>query len=153
MPLSPRLLTELRAYYRQARPGPILFPGLFPERPINPGTVQKACREAAERAGLKKHVTPHVLRHSFATNLLEAGVDIISIQHLLGQSAPNYLSARPQLGFGQGRGQELQAIESSFEQAPFAHLGEVESGSKQFSAQLEYRGARVGVPEEAGVED
>jgi len=87
VPLSPRLLTELRVYYRQERPGPILFPGLFPGRPINPGTVQKACREAAERAGLKKHVTPHVLRHSFATNLLEAGVDIISIQHLLGHSA------------------------------------------------------------------
>ena len=87
VPLSPKLLTELREYYRHARPQTVLFPSLYPPRPINAGTVQAACRAAAIAAGITKLVTPHVLRHSYATSLLEAGVDIIAIQHLLGHSS------------------------------------------------------------------
>lgn len=87
VPLSTRLLTELREYYRQCRPEVVLFPGHYPPRPVNAATVQIACRDAAKEADLRKNVTPHTLRHSYATGLLEAGVDILAIQHLLGHSS------------------------------------------------------------------
>jgi site-specific recombinase XerD len=84
VPLSPRLLQELRAYWRQVRPPKYLFPGAKPDAPLNHSTVQRACTHAAREAGLTKQVTPHVLRHSYATGLLEAGVDLLTIQQLLG---------------------------------------------------------------------
>jgi site-specific recombinase XerD len=85
VPLSRRLLEELRAYWRLERPADWLFPGCRNRRePIHPGSVQQACQRAAEAAGINKHVTPHTLRHSFATHLLEAGVDLPAIQRLLG---------------------------------------------------------------------
>ncbi|SRR5882724_1072841 len=61
-----------------------LFPGPDPARPITVRSLQRACRLAAETAGLDKMVTVHTLRHSFATHLLEQGVDIRIIQDLLG---------------------------------------------------------------------
>ena len=82
--LSPRLLAILREYWRAARPTQFLFPGNAPDRPITPRTVQRACRDAQEAAGLGKRVRVHTLRHSFATHLLEAGTNIRVIQILLG---------------------------------------------------------------------
>ena len=82
--LSPKLLLELRAYWKVARPPECLFPERNGKQPLARQRVYDVCRRTARRAGLKKNVTPHTLRHSFATHLLEAGTDIRTIQALLG---------------------------------------------------------------------
>ena len=83
--LSPRLLAILRTYYRAVRPpAPWLFPSWRSDAHITQGSVQRACRDAVQQAGLTKRVSPHALRHSFATHLLESGEDIRVIQALLG---------------------------------------------------------------------
>ncbi|WP_199917047.1 tyrosine-type recombinase/integrase [Parazoarcus communis] len=82
--LSPRRLEALRAYWRCERPRMWLFPGKLPEQPIAKGAVEAACQKARRTAGLTKAVTPHSLRHAFATHLLEAGTDVRTIQLLLG---------------------------------------------------------------------
>jgi len=84
VPYSPRLLQYLRDYWRNYRPQSWLFPGLQPDRRLDPSVVQKCCRRAASDAGFSKRVTPHTLRHSFATGLMEAGVDLLTLGRLLG---------------------------------------------------------------------
>lgn len=82
------LLACLRDYWRaDGRSGPLLFPGQDDEQPIRAETVRSALKKAVARAGLTKPVTPHVLRHSFATALLESGTDIRVIQILLGHNS------------------------------------------------------------------
>jgi integrase/recombinase XerD len=85
--LSPRLLEVLRGYWRWRKPKLYLFPSYQRrrrEQPISAKTVWYAVREAARRAGIKKKVSPHILRHSWATHLLERGTDLKTIQVLLG---------------------------------------------------------------------
>ena len=82
--LSPRLIQELRAYWKVVRPTLWLFPGDFPEKPITRSAVQQACQKARRASGIKKPITPHSLRHAFATHLLETGTDVRTIQLLLG---------------------------------------------------------------------
>jgi integrase/recombinase XerD len=82
--LSPKLLELLRQYWRQYRPPSWLFPSPGGQRPLSPSTVQRVCLEARRDSGLGKKVSSHSLRHSFATHLLEAGVDLRTIQLLLG---------------------------------------------------------------------
>ena len=84
IPLSPRLLSELRSYYRKCRPrGALLFPGRRKGKPLAREALNKALRIASQKAGVK-HVSPHTLRHCFATSLLELGADLRMVQLLLG---------------------------------------------------------------------
>ena len=91
--LSPTLLALLRAWWQVGReqgvmrPGGWLFPGQNPAKPITTRQLSRVVEAAAEAAGLTKNVSPHTLRHSFATHLLEDGTDIRVIQVLLGHAS------------------------------------------------------------------
>jgi len=82
--LSPRLLAELRGYWKAYRPAHWLFPGKDPVHPVSDNTVQRIFEAARVRARIVKKCGIHGLRHAFATHLLEAGVDIHTIQRLMG---------------------------------------------------------------------
>ena len=87
LPLSPALLETLRAYWRWLKPHNYLFPSRMhhgSEQPISDKTVWQACIKAAKQAGIRKPTSPHLVRHSWATHLLEAGADLRTIQLLLG---------------------------------------------------------------------
>jgi len=88
VPLSPTLLATLREYYRWMRPQTWLFPGMVhnwrADKPVTKRILWNAVVIAAQRAGLRKRVSPHLIRHSFATHLLESGADLRTIQLLLG---------------------------------------------------------------------
>jgi site-specific recombinase XerD len=90
IPLSPTLLAALRDYYRWMRPQTYLFPGTRhgwrADAPITSKVVWDAVQYAVRKAGLEKRVTPHTLRHTYATHLLEAGADLRTIQLLLGHA-------------------------------------------------------------------
>ena len=82
--LSPKLLELLRCYWRKVRPGEWMFPGQNPDQPLTRDAVGNAVAQAGQRAGLKKHISPHSFRHAYAVHLLEAGTDVRRIQLLLG---------------------------------------------------------------------
>ena len=90
VPLSPKLLETLRVYWRWMKPKTYLFPGTVHHRradvPISTNTVWHACRSAAKAAGITKPLSPHSLRHSWATHMFEAGADLRTLQVLLGHS-------------------------------------------------------------------
>jgi integrase/recombinase XerD len=88
VPLSPTLLATLRVYYRWMRPRTWLFPGTVhnwrADKPITKRVLWDAVVLAAKRAGFRRRVSPHLIRHSYATHLLESGADLRTIQLLLG---------------------------------------------------------------------
>jgi integrase/recombinase XerD len=90
VPMTPKLLDALREYWRWKKPKVYLFPSTDGhrdvERPISDKTVWYAAKESAARAGIKKRIGPHTLRHSFATHLMEAGTDLRTIQLLMGHA-------------------------------------------------------------------
>jgi len=100
--LSHRLLSMLRAYYRAYQPkGEYLFPSWRSGHHMKIDALSLACREASQRLGLHKRITAHMLRHSFATHLLENGTDVRVIQVLLGHeridTTARYTRVSPQV--------------------------------------------------------
>jgi len=121
LPLSPKLLEVLRDYWRWRKPKTYLFPSLLrtrQEKPITSKTVWYAVREAARRAGIKKKVHPHLLRHSWATHLLERGADLREIQVLLGHN--DLETTALYLHLSQ---RHLQAIQNPIDAIPISGLG------------------------------
>ena len=98
--LSPQLLEELRLYWKMCRPISYLFPGRDPHRPMDSSAAQRIYYAAKQRAGIQKGLGIHTLRHCFATHLLEAGVDLPTIQRLMGHTSilttMRYLQVRRQ---------------------------------------------------------
>jgi integrase/recombinase XerD len=90
VPMTAKLLDALREYFRWKRPKVYLFPSTAGhrgvEQPLSAHTIWYVCSEAAKRAGIKKAVGAHTIRHSFATTLLEAGTDLRTIQLLMGHA-------------------------------------------------------------------
>jgi site-specific recombinase XerD len=88
VPLSPRMLQTLREYWKARRPqGELLFPGRSRSGQMTRVAVHKAIRKTARSAGIVKRVYPHLLRHAFATHLLELGSDLRTVQILLGHAS------------------------------------------------------------------
>jgi site-specific recombinase XerD len=85
--LSPKLLALLRDYWRWRKPTDWLFPGQRPGSAMQPSGVREICQQLAGKVGIKKQVSPHIWRHSFATHLLDAGTDLRTIQVLLGHAS------------------------------------------------------------------
>ena len=121
--LSPRLLEVLRDYWKWRKPKTYLFPSYHgkgrEQRPINSKTVYYAVCEAARRAGIQKKVYPHLLRHSWATHLLERGTDLKTIQIQLGhfdlEATTIYLHLSQR---------HLQSINNPIEALPISGLGD-----------------------------
>lgn len=124
VPLSEKLLEALRQYWRWMKPGTWLFPGLSKggrvDRPISDKVVWWSVAKAAKRSGINKRITPHTLRHSFATHLLEAGADLRTIQVLLGHADIKHTVVYLHLSR-----RHLQSVINPLDQLPVSENSEV----------------------------
>ena len=115
VPLTPTLLSALREYYRWMRPQTYLFPGQdrgwCVDRPLTSKVVWDAVRFAATTAGIDRRISPHTLRHSYATHMLEAGADLRTIQVILGHADLSHTTVYLHLSL-----RHLQAAPSPLEQ-------------------------------------
>jgi integrase/recombinase XerD len=100
VPMSLRLLEELRSYWRMCRPGTWLFPGQKTNSALSAGNIQRRFSRLVKQISLTKHCSMHTLRHSYATHLLEAGVDLLTLKALMGhttlQTTARYLHVSTQ---------------------------------------------------------
>jgi integrase/recombinase XerD len=128
--LSPKLLETLREYWRWMKPKTWLFPGMInnwrADVPVDTKVVWAAVRAAKERAGITKRVSPHTLRHSFATHMLEAGADLRTIQVLLGHAKLADTSVYLHLSR-----RHLQAVASPLEALDLSQSDEVKRSRKR----------------------
>ncbi len=100
VPLSKNLLDLLREYWLAFRPSHWIFPGASPTRPIRTRCIERICDKSRQRAGVERRLTPHTLRHSFATHLLEAGTNVRTIQLLLGHRSLATTATYTQVAIG-----------------------------------------------------
>jgi integrase/recombinase XerD len=86
VPIGRAAAARVRGWLGRRRPGRFLFPGRFPDEPLRRVTVWRLVKQAAVAAGIRRRVFPHILRHSFATHLIEGGAELRSVQELLGHA-------------------------------------------------------------------
>jgi integrase/recombinase XerD len=123
--LSPRLLDELRSYWYLERPRPWLFPSASAEKPLSPDAARIALRQVCIDAGLSKRCTPHTLRHSFATHRLDAGMDLVTLQTLLGHRSLRTTSRYTHISLGR-----LQQVECPLDLLSLPAKGSILNGSE-----------------------
>jgi integrase/recombinase XerD len=130
VPLTPKLLKTLREYWQWMKPKTYLFPGMVnnwrADKPLTPKCVWSAVQDAAKRAGITKRVSPHTLRHSWATHLLENGTDLRTIQMLMGHADLRATSVYLHLSR-----RHLQAVANPAEAVPVARLDTVKRSRKR----------------------
>jgi integrase/recombinase XerD len=130
VPLTPKLLKTLREYWRWMKPKTYLFPGMVDnwraDKPLTPKCVWSAVQDAAKRAGITKRVSPHTMRHSWATHLLENGTDLRTIQMLLGHADLRATSVYLHLSR-----RHLQAVANPAETMPVSQLETVKRSRKR----------------------
>jgi integrase/recombinase XerD len=117
VPLSAKLLDELRQWWRLHRHPRWLFPGANPDRPLHVAGVQRAFRQAVWEARLNKPATTHALRHTFATELMEAGVNLLVIQKILGHGSLSTTAIYMHV-----RRDHLQSVAQTLDLLPLAQL-------------------------------
>lgn len=108
--LSKNLLRDLRVYFKKWKPKVYLFEGAKPGKPYGRSTVSNILKRAATDAGIQRKVTPHMLRHSFATHLLEHGTDLRYIQALLGHNSTKTTEIYTRVTFS-----NIQNVQSPFD--------------------------------------